>query len=246
MPSILAAQASATSPSSTSAQSNPSAASRATKSGSSKAGAKKGAEDEAETSNSAHSECVAEDGFCVTVPQSWRRLGEVFGGQGLVVAEPQEGQDNSHWPQLTIAVLDARPDEKSGRPAPTLDALMDSVLMPNAAQATIETVHRQRLMTHGASAQMVTVRLHGPDGRVDAVEDVALIDAGNGLIDSVALRCAPQDFARLEPIFIRVVHNWRRQPAAPRRPSEPASTSAPLAPAVPAAPATPDEATPEP
>jgi len=42
-----------------------------------------------------------------------------------------------------------------------------------------------------------------------------LIVGDDGLVYSIALRCPPQDFTRLEPIFQKTVHSWRVKPPAP-------------------------------
>lgn len=166
---------------------------------------------------SGRSECVASVGLCVTVPSGWQRLGDVFGGLGFVVAEPHAGSDSAGWPQLTVAALDV-PQHKNASGAevgPSLDSLVDTVLKPNGATSA-ETLQRSRLLLNGADAEIVRVRLHDEANNSTTVEAVAMIEGDDGLVYSIALRCAPGDFDRLETIFQRAVHSWRIQPPPPQ------------------------------
>jgi hypothetical protein len=169
-------------------------------------------------------ECVLSVGLCVTVPASWRRLGNVFDDLGFVAAEPHPGVDSATWPQLTVAAIDA-PARSNGAP-PSLDSLIDLVLTPDASFASSETLQRTRLLLNGADAEIVRVQLHDEAGNAGPIEDVALIQGDEGLVYSIALRCAPQDFARLEPVFQQTAQSWRIQPAA----SAPAASSPPPSP----------------
>ncbi len=77
------------------------------------------------------------------------------------------------------------------------------------------------------SAQIVRVRLHDDSKNTETIEAVALIEGDEGLVYSIALRCAPQDFTRLEPVFQKVIHSWRIQPPATHsaNPSQPKQDS---------------------
>jgi hypothetical protein len=185
------------------------------------------------------SECVASVGLCVNLPSSWQRLGEVFNDQGFVAAELHAGADPETWPQLTVASFqppaqqdsDAAPSTAS--PAASLDALVDLMLTPTGALASAETLQRSRLLLNGSPAQTVRVQFHDESGHASAVEEVALIQGEEGLVYSIALRCAPQEFDRLDPVFQQSLQSWRLQSAAgPPAPlkkapaKKPASTSA--------------------
>lgn len=159
----------------------------------------------------ARTECTLSGGLCVTAPAGWQRLGEVFDDLGFVVAEPHSGTDSASWPQLTIAAMDV-PAPKDGNGAasnrPPLDALVDIVLTPDGSFTSAETLQRSRLLLNGSVAEIVRVRLHDDAKSSDAIEAVALIEGEEGLVYSIALRCAPEDFARLEPVFERAAHSW--------------------------------------
>jgi hypothetical protein len=161
-------------------------------------------------------------GLCVSVPTSWQRLGNVFEDLGFVVAEPHPGTDPITWPQLTVAAMDV-PSPKSGSPAPALDALVDIVLTPDGSFTSAETLQRTRLLINGDEAEIVRVRLHDDATKTDSIEAVALIAGDEEVVYSIALRCAPQDFARLEPVFQKTAHSWRLKPLAPL--TAPASNS---------------------
>jgi hypothetical protein len=175
------------------------------------------------------SECVAAVGLCVSVPAKWQRVGDVFGELGFVAAEPGPG-DRSGWPQLTVAALP--PAEEGNGDPPSLDLLVDRALTPDDSSSAPRTLQRRRLLLNGADAQIVRVELpasgNDPSG---AIEQLALIDGGDGFVYSIALHCSPQDFARLEPVFQQAAQSWRLEAAQPAA----ESSSAPPPPASPAA-----------
>jgi hypothetical protein len=159
------------------------------------------------------SECVVSVGLCVTVPATWQRLGNVFDDLGFVVAEPHPGTDAATWPQLNIAAIDV-PAQKNGA-AVSLDSLVERVLTPNGAANAPETLQRTRLLLNGANAQILRVKLRDEAQQAEIIEQVALIEGEDGLVYSIALRCTPQEFDRLDPIFQKVVHTWRIKPVTP-------------------------------
>lgn len=169
------------------------------------------------------SECVLSVGLCVTVPTAWQRLGDIFDDLGFVVAEPHPEIDSAEWPQLTVAAIDV-PAQKDGK-APSLDSLVDVVLTPDGSFTSAETLQRSRLLLNGSNAEIVRVRLHEESKNTDANEAVALIEGEDGLVYSIALRCAPQDFARLDAVFQQVIHSWRIKPSATQSSSQPKQDS---------------------
>jgi hypothetical protein len=181
------------------------------------------------------SECVPSIGLCVTVPAAWQRLGNVFQDLGFVAAEPVPGADQATWPQLTVAALDvpaldlppqgaAAQNNDGGAPVPpSLDSLMDIVLSPDDSFASAQTLQRTRLLLNGADAEIVRVQFRDKDGNPGPIEAVALIQGEDGFVYSIALRCAPHDFDRLEPVFQQTARSWRIQPPS----SAPASSPTP-------------------
>lgn len=175
-------------------------------------------------------ECALASGLCVTVPTGWQRLGNVFEDLGFVVAEPHTGTDSATWPQLTVAAMDVPATKnKNGTAAaqPSLDALVDIVLTPDGSFTSAETLQRSRLLLNGADTEIVRVRLHNSADKTEAIEAVALIEGDEGLVYSIALRCAPEDFARLEPVFQKAAHSWQIKPDPTQPAAQPAAQSGP-------------------
>jgi hypothetical protein len=160
------------------------------------------------------SECVLSVGLCVTVPAFLQRIGDVFDNLGFVVAEPHPGVDVASWPQLTIAAIDV-PLQKNGS-ATSLDSLVEIVLAPDGSFTSAETLQRTHLVLNGSNAEIVRVLLHDEAGNAGATEAIALIEGDDGLVYSIALRCAPGEFARLEAVFQKTIHSWRIKPPAPQ------------------------------
>jgi hypothetical protein len=159
-------------------------------------------------------ECVLAVGLCVTIPASWQRLGDVFDDLGFVVAEPHPGDDPASWPQLTVAAIDVPPQKGATGTAPSLDSLVDIALTPDGSFTSAETLQRTHLLLNQANAEIVRVQLHEAADKPGAIEDIALIQGDDGLVYSIALRCAPREFTRLEPVFQKAARSWRIKPPA--------------------------------
>jgi hypothetical protein len=173
-------------------------------------------------SSAGRSECAAAVGLCVTVPASWQRLGDVFDDLGFVVAEPHPGVEAANWPQLTVAAIDVPPQKTAGDPH-SLDALIDIVLTPDGTFTSSETLQRTHLLLNGADAEVLRVKLYDEAAKTGTIEEVALIEGDEDLVYSIALRCASEDFSRVEPVFQKAIHSWRLKSAAavPAPPSKP-------------------------
>ena len=175
-------------------------------------------------------ECT-HSGFCISVPAAWKRIADVFNDLGFVAAEPRAGADPAAWPQLTVVAF-APP--KSGGAVPSLDTLVERMLAPEGALASAQTLERSRLLLNGSPAQIVRVEFRDDSGKPTAIEEVALIAGDDGLIYSIGLHCAPQEFDRLEPVFQQAARSWHLQAAAapssaPRKPSAARPSHAPPA-----------------
>ncbi len=185
------------------------------------------------TTVTGRTECALAVGLCVTVPASWQRLGDVFEDLGFVAAEPHPGAASATWPQLTVAAIDVPPAKDSNGAAPSLDTLVDMVLTPGDSFMTSETLERKRVVLNGHAAEIVRVKLHDKTNQSEAVEEIALIEGEEGLVYSIALRCNPEDFERLEPVFQKAAQSWQLQQVvakpAPKTPPQAAPQSAPQA-----------------
>jgi hypothetical protein len=110
-----------------------------------------------------------------------------------------------------VAAVDVPPSKSTSGStggAPSLDALVDIVLTPDGSFTSAETLQRTHLILNHADAEIVRVKLHDDIKQSEAIEEIALIEGDEGLVYSVALRCAPGDFTRLEPVFQKAAHSW--------------------------------------
>jgi hypothetical protein len=166
-------------------------------------------------------ECSKAGGFCVQVPSTWKPLGEVFDGAGLVVAEPDAKKSQDDWNQITAAATDM-PEAKNGEDRPSTDELIDIILGSPSSGIKAETLQRSRTLLAGMPTDVLKVRLRSKESTTDAVEFIALMDDGE-TIYSVAVGCAPEDATRLEPVFEHVLHSWKATTptAAPNLPAIP-------------------------
>jgi len=172
-------------------------------------------------------ECSKTGGFCIQVPSAWKSLGEVFDGAGLVVAEPDAKKPQDDWNQITAAATDM-PESNNGQERPSTDELIDIILGSPSSGIRAQTLQRSKLLVAGMPTEVLKVRLRANESSTDAVEFIALMDDGE-TIYSVAVGCAPEDAARLEPVFEHVLHSWRATPptAAPNTPATPESAPPP-------------------
>jgi hypothetical protein len=147
------------------------------------------------------------DGFCFKYPSSWSILGEVFNGNGVVVA-PTQKLDPTLWDEVTVALV-LLPAEGDEEPV-SLDAMIEqaSKSMREGGQA-FETLQRQERTVDHKPAQMLKVRYHEKATDRDWIEQMVFIEGPNREIYSVALKCSPENLARLEPLFAGVLESWK-------------------------------------
>jgi hypothetical protein len=119
------------------------------------------------------------------------------------------------------------PAPKSGGATPSLDSLVDIVLTPDGSFNSVETLQRSRLLLNGSEAEIVRVLLHNEATKTTTTEAVALIAGEDGMVYSIALRTAPEEFTRLAPIFQKTAHSWRLKPPADDAAPKTAPQSAP-------------------
>lgn len=93
---------------------------------------------------------------------------------------------------------------------------MDVVLTPDGSFTSVETLQRTRLLLNGENAEIVRVQLNDDANKTSAIEKVALIEGDDDLVYSIALRCAPEEYSRLESVFDKAAHSWRIKPPSPQ------------------------------
>ena len=180
--------------------------------------------------------CRPDGGFCFKYPDSWAMLGEVFDGNGVVVA-PQQKEDRSLWDGITLAMV-APPPQDDEEPL-SLDSIIarTSSAMREGGQNFVTLQRQQRTVDH-KPAQMLKAQYHEKSTNRDWIEELVFIQGPDNEVYSVALKCSPQNLARLEPVFTGLLGSWTLPEPAPAKedPEEnPPPESAPPAGTVPPA-----------
>jgi hypothetical protein len=149
--------------------------------------------------------CHESLGFCFWYPTSWKLLGEVFDGNGVVIA-PDQNDDRALWDVITVAMV--APSSESG--GATLDGLIDRATsaMRDAGQ-NFETLQRQERSVAGNPAQLLKARYRETKTERDWIEELVFIEGPQNEVYSVGLKCAPDHLAKLEPAFNRVLTTWK-------------------------------------
>jgi len=173
--------------------------------------------------------CSPEADFCFKYPSTWSILGEIFAGNGVVVAPPQK-QDRALWNAITVAMV--VPSPKGDEEPLGLDGVIEQAESGLRERGQdFETEQRQQRTVDKKPAQLLKVRYHENATDRDWVEEMAFIDGPDGEIYSVALKCAPENLTKLDPIFARVLSSWTLP-----EPEPPANTGDEDVPQKPAAP----------
>jgi|SRR5271169_2159929 len=151
--------------------------------------------------------CHAEEGFCFKYPPSWSMLGEIFDGNGVVVAPPQNG-DRAVWDEVTVALVIPPPDS-DGDPVSIDQAIEKAVSSVRESGQNFETLQRQRRTVDGKPAELVKLHyIEKSTGRV-WIEQLIFVEGPESEIYSVALKSGPSSLARMEPLFARIVESWK-------------------------------------
>jgi hypothetical protein len=177
--------------------------------------------------------CQPEAGFCFKYPSSWPMMGEVFDGNGVVVAPPQK-EDRALWDAITVALV-VPPPQGDEEPL-GLNGVIDRATSGLRERGqSFETLQRQERTVDHQPAQMLKTRYHEKSSGRDWIEEMIFIEGPDNEIYSVVLKCAPQNLARLEPALNGVLAGWTLPESAAGPPSDetakkPASKKAPPAP----------------
>ena len=174
--------------------------------------------------------CQPNAGFCFKYPSSWTMLGEVFDGNGVVVAPPQK-EDRALWYEITLAMV--TPSPEGDEEGPGLNGIIEQAMaaMREAGQNFVTLQRQERTVDH-QPAQMLKARYREKATGHDWVEEMIFIQGPENEIYSVALKCAPLDLARLEPVLKGVLESWMLP--QPEPPADDSDESAPTQPAPPA------------
>jgi hypothetical protein len=133
--------------------------------------------------------CNPDAGFCFDYPKDWEMLGEVFEGDGVVVAPTQQG-DRTYWNQITVAALpstDENPEE-SDAPADLNDTLAHMLDTMKEGTKSFETQQRRSETVDELPAQFMKVHYleQGQKGR-EWIEELTFVQGPDNVIYSISL-----------------------------------------------------------
>jgi len=171
--------------------------------------------------------CQPQAGFCFRYPASWTVLGEIFEGNGVVVAPEQTG-DRAQWDGITVALV--APADENGE-GPSLEAVIEktAIAMREAGQ-NFETLQRRELTVDHSPAQMLKTRYRENATGRDWIEELAFLQDEENDVYSIALKCAPEHLAHLEPAMQSVLASWTAVPAPAPAEDAPSASPTPSAP----------------
>jgi len=133
-------------------------------------------------------------------------LGEIFSGNGVVVAPPQ-GQERALWDAITVALV-VPPPEGDEEPSGLNGVIEQATSGLRESGQNFETLQRQQRTIDQKPAQMMKVRYREKASDHEWVEEMIFIEGPENEIYSVALKCSPQNLARLEPALTGVLASW--------------------------------------
>jgi hypothetical protein len=163
--------------------------------------------------------CQSDGGFCFKYPPSWKMLGEIYDGKGVVIA-PVQKEDQSFWDNITVAMV-APPAE--GDKALGLKGVIEqaSAGMRDAG-VNFQTLQRQERTVDAKPAEMLKAQYRDKATGRDWVEELVFIEGPSNEIYSVALKCAPDHAFRLELTLAEVLRTWTLpEPEPPADPDAP-------------------------
>jgi hypothetical protein len=170
--------------------------------------------------------CQADGGFCFKYPASWKMMGEVYGGNGVVVAPPQK-DEQPLWDEITVAMVAPPAD---GDQALGLNGVIEqaSAGMRDAG-VNFQTLQRQQRTVDAKPAEMLKAQYRDKETGRDWIEELVFIEGPDNEIYSVALKCAPDHAFRLELTLAEIVRTWvlpePEPPADPDAPEKAAPSS---------------------
>ena len=157
--------------------------------------------------------CHPAHGFCFKYPAAWTMLGEVFDGNGVVVAPPQK-QARELWDEVTVVLVVPAPtgDEE---PVTIGETIAQAVAGVRQSGQSFETQERRQQTVDGQPAESVKLHYAEPANGHEWIEEMVFIEGPDREIYSLALKTAPASLPRMEPLFQRMVESWKLPEAAP-------------------------------
>jgi hypothetical protein len=149
--------------------------------------------------------CHLSAGFCFRYPASWTVLGNVFNGNGVVIAPAQKG-DREQWDAITVALVATADENGEG---PSLNKIIEQTTddMRSAGQ-DFQTLQRKELTVDHNPAQMLKTHYRENSSGKEWIEELVFLQGQENDIYSVSLKCAPQNLVRLEPALKELLASW--------------------------------------
>lgn len=157
--------------------------------------------------------CHPKHAFCFKYPATWNMLGEVFDGNGVVVA-PQQKQARELWDEVTVALVIPAP-EGDEEPVTVAEAIAQAVSSVRKRGQDFETQQRQQRTVNGKPAELLKLHYTEQGNGHEWVEELVFIEGPDSEIYSVALKTAPATLTIMESLFQRMVESWRLPEAVP-------------------------------
>ena len=140
-------------------------------------------------------------------------LGEIFDGNGVVVA-PAQSQAREDWDEVTVALV--MPAPKGDEAPVSIDqAIASAVSRVRESGQDLETEQRQQRRVDDKPAELVKVRYTDKNSGRQWIEELVFIEGPDSEIYFVGLKCTPASAARMEPQFSRIVESWTLPEATP-------------------------------
>lgn len=175
--------------------------------------------------------CQSDGGFCFKYPASWKMLGEIYDGKGVVVA-PVQKEDQSFWDNITVAMV-APPTEGDDEGIGLNGVIQQASAGMRDAGVNFQTLQRQERTVDAKPAEMLKAQYRDKATGRDWVEELVFIEGPDNEIYSVALKCAPDHAFRLELVLTEVLRTWMLpEPEPPSDPDAPEKAAPPAKPAV--------------
>lgn len=140
-------------------------------------------------------------------------LGQVFDGNGVVVAPPQT-QERALWDAITVALVVPPPQGDEG-PSGLNRVIEQATSGLRESGQDFQTLQRQQRTIDRKPAQMLKVRYREKASDHEWVEEMVFIQGPKNETYSVVLKCSPQNLARLEPALSGVLASWTLPSPAP-------------------------------
>ncbi len=148
--------------------------------------------------------CQPNGGFCFKYPPTWKMLGEIYDGNGVVIAPAQQGEQPL-WDEVTVAMV-APPSEDGGL---GLNGVIEEAAKGmRAAGQDFQTLRRQVSTVDAKPSELLKAQYREKSTGRDWIEELVFIQGPDNEIYSVALKTSPQNAVRLEPVFTEILRTW--------------------------------------